>query len=263
MEKFCYECGKLEKEADSFIDGMCAECYLERNRIVKTPKELTLQVCGTCMSYSIKNKFNDVELNPHYEYLEAAKELVSKEAEVLQDTAEGLRFEDFEDSEGVDIAFEAEYAAEKTINVKINARAKFFDTETPLTDETETVIKIQETTCEICNKQKTGYYEAILQIRGEEDIPQSKLQEIYRKLEQKFEKSYGESRKEFVSKIKQKHGGLNLFVSSSQVAKELGRFLKKEYNVKIKETAELVGETSDGQKNYRVTVMVRIPEEAI
>ena len=258
MEKFCYKCGKLKKEADALIDGLCRECYLSEHRLIRSPEKLTLRVCTTCNGYQLNNSFHDVMVNPEYEYLEAAKKLVSSETEVLQKSAEGVKYEDFEDSTGVNISFEAEYTSNDTILVKLNAQVEIFDTEEPLIDKTRTVIKIKDTTCEVCNKQKVGYYEALLQIRGEKDISEDKLTKIFNDLQERFRKSYKENRDEFVSKIQREHGGLDLYTSSSNVAKELGRFLKKKYDAEIKETAELIGEDSDGQKNYRVTVLARI-----
>ncbi len=197
-------------------------------------------------------------VNPEYEYLEAAKELVSSETEVLQKSAEGIKFEDFEDSEGVNISYEAEYTSNDTILIRLTVQVNIFDTEEPLIDKSRVVVKIKDTTCEVCNKQKVGYYEALLQIRGEKDISEDMLTKIFNDLQERFQKSYKENRDEFVSKIQRKHGGLNLYTSSADVAKELGKYLKKKYDAETKETAELIGETSDGQKNYRVTVMARI-----
>ncbi len=207
----------------------------------------------------MKNSFHDISGAPRSEYLEAAKELVSSEVEVLQESAEGIRFEDFEDSEGVDISFDAEYVSREDILVRLEVWAKFFNTEKPLHDQTKSKVKISKTTCEVCKKQKTGYYEALLQVRGENEISKERLRKIFKTLEERFMKVFGKNREEFVSKIKEKHGGINLYTSSSDVAKELGRFLKNKYGAKLEHSSELVGETDDGQRKYRVTVLARIP----
>ncbi len=250
----------MEKEKGTLIEGLCPDCYLSENRLVKTPDELVLEVCKNCGGYLLNNSFHDIMLNPQSEYLEASKELVSSETQVLQESAEGIRFEDFEDSSGVDIGFNAEYTSPEDILVELEVWVKFFNTEKPLHDQTRVKVKISKTTCEVCQKQKTGYYEALLQVRAEKEIPEEKLKQIFRKLEERFQKVYGKNRKEFVSKIQKKHGGLDLYTSSSDVAKELGRYLKKEYGAKIDQSAELVGETNDGQKKHRVTVIARLTD---
>lgn len=259
MEKFCYRCGALEKEKGPLIEGLCTECYLSENRLVKTPDDLVLEFCKNCRGYLLNNSFHDILVDPRSEYLEAAKELVSSEIEVLQESAEGIRFEDFEDSEGVDISFDAEYTSPNTIIVSLEVWAKFFNTDKPLHDEDKVKVRLSKTTCDVCKKQKTGYYEALLQVRGENEIPEENLKRIFKNLEGRFQKVYGKNRKEFVSKIQQKHGGLDLYTSSAEVAKELGRFLKNTYGAELDESAELVGETDDGQRKYRVTVLARIP----
>ncbi len=248
----------MEKEKGSLIEGLCAECYLSENRLVKAPDNLVLKVCNTCSGYLLNNSFRDIVLDPRSEYLEGAKELVSSEIEVLQESAEGIRFEDFEDSEGVDVSFDAEYTSPEDIMVELEVWVKFFNTENPLHDQDRVRVKLSKTTCEVCQKQKTGYYEALLQIRGKDEIPEEKLRKILKKLQAKFQKTYGKNRDEFVAKIQQKHGGLDLYTSSADVAKELGRFIKYEYGAKLEESAELVGETDDGQRKYRVTVLARI-----
>jgi len=67
------------------------------------------------------------------------------------------------------------------------------------------------------------------------------------------------SRDDFVSGFEEKHGGVNFYTSSAGLARELARFLKKEYGAKMDESAELVGQTEDGEEKYRVTVIARLP----
>ncbi|KXB06317.1 hypothetical protein AKJ53_00635, partial [candidate division MSBL1 archaeon SCGC-AAA382F02] len=62
-----------------------------------------------------------------------------------------------------------------------------------------------------------------------------------------------------ISKIKKKHGGIDLYTSSSKLAEDLARFLKKKYGGKMDKSAELIGQTEDGEEKYRVTVVARLP----
>lgn len=230
---------------------------MEDNPLFKAPEELEMKICRFCGGYFIGNSFYDIERNPASEYLEAGKELVLEEIEVLQEGPTGLRFEGLDEAEGVDVSLKAEYKNSNTIKVDFEVFAKHLDKQNPPTQEGQTKIKIKETTCEICQKKESGYYEAILQIRGQNQIPENKITKIYHKLREKFSKN--QNRQEFVTKIKEKHGGIDLYTSSAKLAKNLAQLLKKEYGAKIDESAKLIGQTKEGKEKYRVTVIARLP----
>lgn len=260
MEKFCYRCGALEKEKGPLIDGLCRDCFLEENPLLKVPEELELEICNQCGAYFIDNDFFDIKANPAREYLEGAKKLVLSELEVLQMGPTGVRYVDFEDSENVDVGLRADYTESDNIVVEVEVQTKITESqEEPYTEKAKTIVETAQTRCEVCRKIDTGYYEAVLQVRGQEEIPEERLSQIYQDIQEEFSKIHDRNREEFVSKIKRKHGGIDLYASSSQLAHELGRFLKNEYGAEIDESAELIGQTSEGEDNYRVTVVARLP----
>lgn len=260
-EKFCYKCGALEKDKGPLIEGLCRDCFRTENPLIKIPDEIELEICKECGAYLIGNTSYDVERDPASEYLEAAKELVSSKMEVLEKGPTGSQYVSLKDSENVDVSFEAEYESSEMILVKIGIQVKSFDTKEPLTDDYEIRVKFADTTCEICKKRKSGYYEAVLQVRGEEELPEGKLSEIFQSLRSEFMKLYGKDRGEFVSQIKRKHGGINLYLSSSKSAEDLARFLKNGYGANMEKSAELIGQTDDGREKYRVTIVSRIPSQ--
>lgn len=258
-EKFCYKCGALEKDKGPLIEGLCQDCFTVENSLLKVPDEIELEICKGCGAYIVGDTAYDVERNPASEYLEAAKDLVSSKMEVLEKGPTGSQYVSLEDSENVDVSFEADYESSDRILVKVGIQVKSFDAEKPLTDDAEIRVELGDTTCEICKKRKSGYYEAVLQVRGEEELSEDKLSEIFQGLRSEFMKLYGEDREEFVSHMKRKHGGINLYLSSSQVAEDLARFLKKEYGADMEKSAELIGQTDDGREKHRVTIAARIP----
>lgn len=260
MQKFCYRCGALEEEKGPLIDGLCRDCFLSENRLIKVPEEFELEVCTRCGALLIGNSWQDVEESPEVEYLEAAKDLVTSRAEFLQLGPAGPRYLSYEDSEGVGIGFQAQYSSSEVITVDVEVRLKFSDSEVePLSDRTQVDVKLVKTTCGVCDKQSAKYYEAVLQVRGQEEIPENRLSRIYRVLGEEVSRVHGRNRDQFVSQVKRKHGGLDLYISSAKLAKGLARFLKREYGATIDESAELVGQTEDGEDKYRVTVVARLP----
>lgn len=262
LSKFCYKCGGSEEEKGPFIDGLCNECFLEENALLKTPDEMEIKICNSCGAYYMNNSVYDVERNPRTEYLEATKEIISNEVEVLQKDEAGTRYVNFDDSKGIDISFQAQYTSPDTITVSLEVRAKIIEKqEEPLKERRQIPVKIKETTCDVCSKRRQGYYEAVLQIRGEDDIPEETLSEILNTLGKEFTEIRDRKRDDFVSQVKRKHGGLNLYTSNSKLAEDMGRFMKNEYGARIDQSAELIGQTEDGEEKYRVTVVARIPAE--
>lgn len=258
--KFCYRCGALEEEKGPLIEGLCPDCFLKENPLLKVPEEIEMNVCGRCGAFYLENAWHGLEREPSEDYIEAAKEIVTSEARVFNGGTAGSRYINFEDSEDIDLGFRAEYSPPETITVHVEVRGKFFDSqEEPLSYRSKVKVKLEETICEVCDKLAAGYYEAILQVRGEEKLSDERISEIFRSLEGQFGTNKGRSRDEFVSKVKRKHGGLDLYASSAKLARDMARFLKREYGAEMSESAELVGQTEDGEENYRVTVLARLP----
>jgi nonsense-mediated mRNA decay protein 3 len=97
-------------------------------------------------------------------------------------------------------------------------------------------------TCPDCSKMTGGYFEAIIQLRGREE----KI-EKYRKI---FEKEL--TKKTFIGKTKEQHGGIDLYVGKSRVVLEL----VAELGLNAKITRKLFGRRN-GKRIYRTTFSVR------
>lgn len=260
MDKFCYRCGAIEEEKGPLIEGLCQDCFLGENALVKVPEQLDLKVCNRCGAYLFENKWHDMEDLIYSDYTEAAKEMVTSEVEVLQMGPTGTRYVDFEDAEGASIGLEAEYSSTDRIFVELEVQAKISDSmDEPLGDRASVEVRLVETTCEVCGKISQGYYEAVLQVRGQEDLSEDMISEVFQALRERALKERERSRDKFVSKFERKHGGINFYTSETVFARDLARFLKKKYGAEMSETAELMGQTEDGEEKYRVTVLARLP----
>lgn len=260
MRKFCYKCGALEDEKGPLIDGLCRECFLQENALVKLPEKLELEFCDMCGAYFLGGEKRELSGDPKVEYIEAAKELVSLEMEVLQKGPAGLRYFGFDESKGVDVGFEAEYISPETIRVDLEVQAKFFESQDePLTERAQVEVELLKKRCEVCKKINSGYYEAVLQIRGEGELSEERISGIVSAIDEDFWRDQDRPEDEFVSKVKRKHGGLNLYASSSRLAEDMARFLKDRYGAKMGKSSELIGQTEDGRDRYRVTVVARMP----
>ncbi|MEM3723364.1 MAG: NMD3-related protein, partial [Candidatus Hadarchaeales archaeon] len=70
------------------------------------------------------------------------------------------------------------------------------------------------------------------------------------------------SPQDFLVRIEKEGEGLNLYLGSLNLGKRLSELLRKS-GARVVETAKLIGQTKDGRKKYRVTILAKISEEAI
>ena len=99
------------------------------------------------------------------------------------------------------------------------------------------------TMCPDCNKASGCYFEAIVQLRGEGSRVDKWLDRLEKQL----------SRKTFISKIEEMHGGLDLYIGSSKAASGTLQAL----GLKPVISRKLFGK-KDGKKLYRVTYAIRV-----
>jgi nonsense-mediated mRNA decay protein 3 len=104
-----------------------------------------------------------------------------------------------------------------------------------------------------------GYYAAILQVRGEKKIPADKLAKIERALMSNADKMMKDDRKIFISKVEKKPEGLDFYLSSTSLARNMAEILKSNFQAKVVETAKLIGQDRGGKRKFRVSVLARLP----
>ena len=97
-------------------------------------------------------------------------------------------------------------------------------------------IKIIKTMCPDCSRLASSYYEAVLQLRPEISI---------------------DINQEFVSDKKKVQGGIDIYLTSLEYARQLAGNLRKK-GFYVKESAEHIG-MKDGKKLYRTFISVKSP----
>ncbi len=203
----CPKCGK-DSDTKEFVEAFCIDCYKFN---VKLPKGIKVEVCKRCNSMMLQGVWQQLHRSKISEYvIEKCKgDFVNAECDI--DT--GICKFIFEKN-GKQATVERTVDIEKIVNI-----------------------------CPNCTRSSGGYYEAIVQIRGEHDKVGKEASRIEHAL----------SRRTFVSKIEEKHEGLDLFVGSS---KEAAAILYK-FNLKPAISRSLFGR-KDGKCIYRVTYAVRV-----
>ncbi len=204
----CPKCGKKSTDID-FIDAFCVECYPVN---VKEPKAITVDVCKHCKKMFLAGEWMPLSSNKISRHVESK--------------AKG----DFSEVK-YDFARQELMFTIRKGDAQVKVRRKCY-------------AKIQYVTCRHCSRLSGGYFEAIVQLRGDE-----KRVEKYRKI---FER--GVEGKTFIAKEKPlKSGGVDMLIGSRRVVLSIVQGL----GLRAKITRKLVG-TIRGRKAYRTTFAIRL-----
>jgi NMD protein affecting ribosome stability and mRNA decay len=85
------------------------------------------------------------------------------------------------------------------------------------------------------------------------------LAKIERALVSNADKMMKDDRKIFISKVEKKPEGLDFYLSSLSLARNMAEILKSNFQAKVTETAKLIGQDRGGKRKFRVSVLARLP----
>lgn len=231
MKAFCVECGK----EGVVYQGLCQDCLSMRRRFLQVPAFLDLHRCVHCGSFNLPGGWREASLE------DAVREAVSGAVKVSREVGTHSLETDHAPSEG------------SILQARVHAR---LDLEGLVAKEEATLdIRIRGDTCPQCSRQRGGYYEAILQVRGEgRDLREEEVEKVLRLV-------YGRVDRDpslFVSQEERIHGGLDLYLSSNRSAKALVRELRSALGGKVSSSPRL-HTRKKGKDMYRVTHLLRVP----
>lgn len=204
MEDICIKCGEKGKK---MINLLCVDCYQPK---IVIPK-IEIEVCKHCGRVRIRGKFVDYSEEEIEEYVE---EKIKGES-VLS----------------VVFILEKEKAF---ITLKENPEVEV---------ERDCKVRFVDVTCKDCSRMLGGYYEAIIQLRGNWERIKRIKEIVQHKL---YENT-------FISKEDIKKEGIDLYVGSSKHAIEVIRKL----GLKYKLSRKLAG-MREGKRLYRLTIAVKL-----
>ncbi|XGI83261.1 60S ribosomal export protein NMD3 [Halorutilales archaeon Cl-col2-1] len=237
---FCPECGE-ETDPDELL---CDACYADSVDPVEAPENLELRVCSVCGSYVDDGDWTSEEDDVSEEHELAV--------ERLQDS---LRAHVEAESPRVDLRAERVDPDVYHIYVSFTADVRGY----PVHDDFKTTVNVSRETCPTCARISGGYYESIVQIRGENRLPTDD------ELHTAKEIAYGiagddlDDRDTFVTDVKDVDDGIDIYLSTNKAGLQTARRVIEEFGGTYSDSATLVGE-KDGDELYRVTYSVRLPE---
>ena len=234
---FCVECGATVKT----FQGLCPKCFAEHRRLIEPPETIDVVRCSGCDRLRVDKSWVKSDINDVILQLLEQKVPTSKE----------VTFRTF--------TFKAKEEDERNIllTVKVILRVDDFE----VLDSFASRLRIHGGMCPPCGKRAGFYYEAILQVRAEGRSPSpDEEREIIRFIEERVGRTgTGDA---FVTKVEPVRGGIDFYLSSHELGKNLAKEIKAMHGGKVSVSPRLYGQM-DGKEVYRTTHLVRLPRYRI
>ncbi|MHA1401992.1 MAG: NMD3-related protein, partial [Candidatus Heimdallarchaeaceae archaeon] len=251
--RFCAICGTT---VGPFVENLCEKCYLKEYPIdFGTIDKIELELCPSCESISVGG------LTVNHLFVDQNLETV------IRELAKSKIIEKF----NLTVPYRYEFLEEDIEEERIREGYKEFKITTRLhvrphpefneiSVETTTTIELHKVTCQQCIKFKTGYHEAILQVRGTNrkltEEEEEKIEQIIREEVGK----HGDPKTSYLFEYVTNEEGITTKVSTKFLAEELAKKIKSVMAAKYTVAYKLVTQTRDGRDVYRNTYLVRLPE---
>lgn len=209
MDRICPKCG-ITSSKRGFVGDFCVDCYASRIEL-DVPRGIVVQRCHSCGRVRTKEWVWENEKN--------VQELVLSRCRGKYASAR-VRLE-----------------PEPHITFIVNASGSFVE----IVRNFE--LKFENVTCPECSRKTSGYYEAIVQIRGDPE----KIEKLGGRIARKLEKATS------ISKVEELKEGTDFYVVSKKAAAET----LSELGFRFTTSNKLFG-VKDGQRVYRTTFCVRV-----
>lgn len=218
IARLCPRCGRREEE-NEFVEGFCPLCFPQVRELAKVPPKLEVPECPRCGRAFFAGEWQKLDD-------EALCRLLVHKVRSAYDIA------------GASARTEGEgRSREAVLKLELEVEGRRFK------HEVRIPFPVTKGLCSDDSRKAAGYYEAIIQLRGEPERVMKTAERFGRRL-----KSLGS----FVTKVERLHGGLDVYVGGKAAAREavgeLGHF----------DSSRTLAGMRGGKRVYRVTYIVRV-----
>jgi len=210
----------------SEVGVFCGDCYLKQNLKVEVPSVIEVQWCKRCSSFLLGGRWVR-GINEEEAMLRVAEDSIKTNMKRLERSGV-IRLEVEKN--------EIEYRLTVVITIGNEEKRK------------HGIIRLRNIVCPHCSRAAGGYFEAILQLRG--NVDEKELEKIASMIEGH------KDRYSFIGDIKRMHGGYDLYIGSKKSAEKI----VKEFRGKAetKKSRQLVGyDERAGKPQYRFAYLLR------
>ena len=233
--ELCTKCGKKEV----FLDGLCKECYLNKNPLLISFKPVKILVCFFCRKYFSKGKWTGFR-----KLEDVVKDIVQKRL-VFNDDA---RINSFKLKPVI-----PKYKEGPNVKINIQTEITVFGTypgkKTVVKDEYVLPVKVIFILCPRCSRHKSGYFEGILQLRDvDEEVIDYAVEEAKKQNQRGI----------FITKKLKVRNGFDIYLTKRGYIHELARELLNKFGGETKLSKKLFSRDKQRSRDiYRVNVLFR------
>ncbi len=247
--RFCAICGtRLDKDSPHF--GMCLKCYLSENPLFDLPKNLSLNICIDCGSYSKKDMWILPSENELFSIIKEAIHRFLLKPLIKQNKIDfSLKFE--ENS--------LKYSSKdylKSIEVEIKGNLKG---SSEIKHKQVVKLNFNPILCKNCSNLRGGtYFISIIQLRVKDEKYTDLIDNILNEINKFVDKLFEKDPRQYISKLVDQKNGMDLYLSTNELMNSIIKFLKSKYHFLLKRTKKLIGRDSQKGKNlYRLKTSVK------
>lgn len=240
--EFCVVCGRTDR---LLTNGECADCFAKRAPLVTIAERPVVVLCPTCGSRLIRQHWEPSTAGTHLTAADLTPLLVPLE-EV------GIRRVRWTERGGNPLQRELEGA----VDVRVRG--------TERTVPVHLVVRVEHRTCPTCSRKSGRYYTSLIQLRGPEEGSRETARVRRERLGALWDAVLPEARpmwREALSWAEPLPEGWDFYLTDTEAARALARFMKQRLGAELKESATLYGR-KDGRDLYRVTICLRVPPSA-
>lgn len=228
--KFCPSCGR---EPEELFNGLCRRCFAGKAKLLEVPDKIEIAYCPC-------GRINAGKRWGHYKTVGAAvKEAVLSRSRALS----GAK---------LSAEFRAPRALEKA-RISVTVRAEADIRGKTVSESKEVFAFLTQKPCEACAKRRAGYYEAIIQVRG------NRKAELLACLRSELESLFPDDESAYISKIEESKGGFDVYVGGKAPSRKAAEKAKKIYNADTKKSYKIIGRKG-GKSLSRETILLRAKE---
>jgi len=236
---FCIKCGKSNTQ---LFKGLCKECFLKEYELVKAPEKIEVEICAHCNSQLINGKWVGRNI---------------PEDEIIYRALENNIERKVEDS-----IIDLEILQKKgTISYcLIRAKAKVLGED--ITQDYYTEVRLKKSVCPYCSKYKSGYYEAVIQLRAHErSLEADEINRAEKLMRKNLERLWENDKLAYIARRIRRKEGVDYYIGSYKAARKIVAVLREEFGGIVKESPRLMGrDKSTGKNVYRVWISFKLPK---
>ncbi len=249
MPRVCAICGRSESEVKIY-DGLCPICFIVERLEVKVKRRPRIAVCPSCGDHTFRGRWRR-----DYDGRKIADDLAVMVSDVVR--VEGGVFKGVKLDEEVDL--EKLYSRPSDLRVGVFIYLEGYEED--VTYHFNVPLKVDVRLCDRCIRERSGNYEAVLQVRMVEGpMSMDRRKQVYRIVVESLGKAYREGRDYRVVKTEDYRYGIDIYFTSYSQAMRVAQALKKRIGGVISETSKLVKIDRSGRRVARKTILIRLVE---